>query len=183
MNAYEKSQQLQLEGTDAEQVAVIKGLLKKPVPIASLRQYLRDNGMLLKTRDGWAGTLAEVQDSNIDALVDALDDPRQETISTHEPRWGAAFITTVNGLVAGGLLTQDQADAVLTLGGGLAYPDLTVEQFAEQREVGEALQLKQDALDLITNTAYEAAAAEYRSADGTPDSIKQAALDVINGGV
>jgi hypothetical protein len=71
--------------------------------------------------------------------------------------------------------------AVAALGGGWLFADLTAEQFAAQRTAATALAAKEAALDLVQNTACEAARDEYRKADSTPESIVAAAVAVLGG--
>ena len=137
MNAYEKAQSLQLTGTDAEIVATLKTLTASKIAIADLRVYLRDAGMLVKTRSGWSGTLASTTGPlapAIDALVDAMEDRTLENVRTDiNPTWAGMLSQALGGLVLGQVITTEQRDAVLALGGGLLYPTLTVEEFAGQR--------------------------------------------------
>jgi len=157
MNAYQTAKKYELTGTDAEIVAIIRKLTIKNVSLAGLRQYLRDNEMLFQTRTGWDGTLAAVNNPSIDKLIDALGDPRQQTISTTEPRWAVPFHDTVVGLLAGGVLTQQQADAVMALGGGYQFADLTVEDYTEQKEAGQLLDEKRAIVEEARNAEIELA--------------------------
>jgi hypothetical protein len=70
-------------------------------------------------------------------------------------------------------------DSFYALDGGRPYKSLTVEQLAAQRTTAESLEAKQAALDLVQNTASEAAREEYRKADSTPESIIAAAVAVL----
>lgn len=63
---------------------------------------------------------------------------------------------------------------------GLTYTSLAgTAVTAEQCQAAWLLQLKSDALDLVRNTASEAAAEEYRKADSTPQTIIAAAIAVL----
>lgn len=138
MNAYQTALDLGLTGTDAEKVAVLQLLTASAIKIPDLRKLFRETGLLIKGRSGWTGALAAVESSAIDILTDALDDPNQQTIETNKQVWGPLFAQTLAGLVAATLITQIQSNAVLSLGGGQPFADLTVEQFAAQGDEYES---------------------------------------------
>jgi hypothetical protein len=72
--------------------------------------------------------------------------------------------------------------AVAALGGGWLFADLTAEEFAAQRTAAESIAGKIAALELVVNTANEAARTEYRKSDSTPESIVAAAVAVLEAG-
>lgn len=190
MNAYEKSQELNLNGTDAAKVAILQTLTVSDIPTKSLARLLREESLLLWTGDKYVGsiqTLATSQGANpqfvagIDELKSAVFGGSAESLLTTVPEWSVKVWSIVSAIVS---LVPDTAgliDRVYALDGGRPYKDLTVEQFAAQRTAAESIAVKQAALDLVTNTACEAAREEYRKSDSTPESIIAAAVTVLGG--
>ena len=178
MNAYQTALDLGLTGTDAEKVAVLQLLTASAIKIPDLRKLFRETGLLIKGRSGWTGALAAVESSAIDILTDALDDPNQQTIETNKQVWGPLFAQTLAGLVAATLITQIQSNAVLSLGGGQPFADLTVEQFAAQGDAETATEDRESAYAGIVakaNAATSQAALALEQAL-TPEQITAAGV-------
>ena len=184
-NAYQKSIELELEGTDQEQVTVLKSLTSRPISTDDLANLMLNEDLLYVGKNNVTmGELAAVDHPMLHKLYTALFTPRaSKTISTHEPKWGVNFKLTIDNLLSLGKITQEQHDGVLALGGGLAYPDLTLVEFANQRneaavaqEAADVLVAQESALMAIqdkTVAVAEAAAEAYR-AGLTPEEITAA---------
>lgn len=163
MNAYEKSVALGLTGTDQEKVDVLKMITATPIRLDYLLEMLNFRGMLRKTdgsqgQERWVGTLQNLKAAlialNLTEKVAAYEmwfshvtNPRQVTWDTRFPQWAAAFYAmeqSFAGLTLGTpeapLVMPSQADfdAVIALGGGRPYSNLTDQQFAAQRSAAQA---------------------------------------------
>lgn len=198
MNAYEKSVELGLSGTDAEIVAALRatGVTVSKIDLAYLMELLNFRGMLRKTdgsggQERWIGTLqnlkAALVASNQAAAVVAYEtwfshvtNPRQTHWDTSQPAYASGFWAMKSTFAdADGMPTSADFAAVVALGGGWLFAALTVEEFAAQKAAAELLAAKQSALDLAQNTAAEAAREEYRKVDSTPQTIVAAAVAVL----
>jgi len=196
MNAYETSINLGLTGTDAEQVATLKatGVTARPIVLAELLFLLNFRGMLTKlvnnnSDEKWSGTVLAmkaaiaadaVATAHVDRWLSHITNPRNTHWDTTDANYAAPF-WAMSQAVAGGPGMPSAADfaAVAALGGGWLFADLTAERFAAQRTAATALAAKEAALDLVQNTAAEAARTEYRKSDSTPQSIVAAAVAVL----
>lgn len=195
--AFEFAQQLGLTGTDSEivdQLAAL-GVTERPISLAYLMEMLNLRGMLRKTdgsggQERWVGTLQNLKAAlvamNQTEAVTAYEtwfshvtNPRQVSWDTTLSEYAAGFWAMRQNF-AGVENMPSVADfaAIADLGGGWKFATLTVQQFADQR----TLAAKEAALDLVRNTASEAAAEECRKADSTPESIIAAAVAVLEAG-
>ena len=198
MNAYETSISLGLTGTDAEKVATLKatGVTARSIVLSDLLFLLNFRGMLTKlvsnnSDEKWSGTVLAmkaaiagdaVATAHVDRWLSHITNPRNTHWDTTDANYAGAF-WALSQAVAGGPGMPSVADfaAVAALGGGWLFADLTTEQFAAQRTASETLAEKTVALELVTNTALEAAREEYRQANSTPESIIAAASAVLGG--
>lgn len=190
MSAYQKSLELNLEGTDAQKVAILQTLTVYDIPAKSLARLLREESLLLWTGEKYVGsiqTLVTSQGANaqfvagIDELKSAVFGGSADSLLTTVPKWSVKVWSIVSEIVA---LVPDTAgliDRVYALNGGRPYKDLTAQEFAAQRSEAESIAVKNTALDLVQNTAAEAAREEYRKADSTPQTIIAAAVAVLGG--
>ena len=188
MNGYEKAQALGLTGTDAEVVAVLQTLTTSDIPVKSLARLLREEGLLLWTGEKYVGSIQALVTApvvneqfvaGIDELKSAVFGGSAETLLTTVPQWAAKVWAIVSAIVA---LVPDTAgivEKVYALDGGRPYKDLTLQQFAAQRTTAASIAGKLAALELVVNTAAEAAREEYRKSDSTPESIVDAAVSVL----
>lgn len=194
--AYEYAQQLGLTGTDSEIVAQLTslGVTERPINLADLMEMLNLRGMLRKTdgsggQERWVGTLQNLKAALValsqtesvtayETWFSHVTNPRQVSWDTTLPEYASGFWAMRQNF-AGVENMPSVADfaAIADLGGGWKYAALTVQQFADQR----TLAAKQAVLDLVRNTASEAAAEECRKADSTPESIIAAAVAVLGG--
>lgn len=188
MNGYEQSVALNLAGTDAEKVAILKTLTVSDIPVRSLACLLREEGLLLWTGEKYTGsiqTLVSAPGANqqfvdgIDELKSAVFGGSAETLLTTVPKWAGKVWAIVSAIVALVPDTEGIVEKVYALDGGRPHKDLTVQEFAAQRTAAESIAGKLAALELVTNTAPEAAREEYRKTDSTPETIVAAAIAVL----
>ena len=151
MNAYEKSQQLGLTGTDAEIMAAMKatGVTARSIVLSELLFLLNFRGMLTKlvsnnSDEKWAGTVLamkaaiaadSVATAHVDRWLSHITNPRNTHWDTTDAAYSAPF-WAMGQAVAGGPGMPSVADfaAVAALGGGWLFADLTATQFAAQRQ-------------------------------------------------
>ena len=194
MNAYAKAQQLGLTGTDAEIVAALQstGVTARSIVLSELLFLLNFRGMLTKlvsnnADEKWTGSVLAMKSAiaadptataHVDRWLSHITNPRNTHWDTTDASYSAPFWALSQAVAGGpGMPSSDDFAAVAALGGGWLFADLTAEQFAAQRESAA----KQTALDLVANTATEAAREELRKEDSTPASIVAAALAVLEG--
>lgn len=160
MNAYEKSQQLGLTGTDAEIVATLRatGLTARPIVLSELLFLLNFRGMLTKlvsnnADEKWTGTVLAMKaaisadataTAHVDRWLSHITNPRNTHWDTSDASYAGPFWALSQAVAGGpGMPTAEDFAAVAALGGGWLFADLTVEQFAEQRAAAEAVAVKQ----------------------------------------
>jgi hypothetical protein len=190
MNAYEKAQELGLIGDDAAQVAILRTLTSGDILGTKLGKWLGERNLLSWDGSTWFGTLQDLIDAGaitgdsltgIRQLKAVLVGPRGDGLATTDPAWAPMVFAIISGIAQVSPDAAEMIDSFYALDGGRPYKDLTVEQFAEQRDDAIAMAAKQAALDLVRNTASEAAAEEYRKSESTPASIVAAAVAVLEG--
>lgn len=150
MNAYEKSLELGLTGTDAEKVAVLQTLSVSNISSTNVRIWLRqdrDPALLAWDGSAWYGTLQDLQTAG--QLTAAMSAGIRELKAVMLE--GGELRTTVPGpagrvwaIVAGiaQILGGDQSatiDSFYALDGGRPYKSLTAAAFAQQRADAERL--------------------------------------------
>ena len=187
MNAYAKSIELGLTGTDAEIVAALTatGVTARKIDLAYLMELLNFRGMLRKTdgsggQERWIGTL-----QNLKAALVALNqtasvteyetwfshvtNPRQSYWDTSLPEYAAGF-WAMKLVFADSSSMPSSADfaAVAALGGGWMFADLTVEQFAAQRTAAQTAEarstLESEWVSILNEGVNPALAAADRTA-------------------
>ena len=173
MNAYEKSQQLGLTGTDAEIVAVLKTLTQSDIPGKSLGKWLGERNLLSWDGTAWFGTLQTLLDNGsitgtaadgIKQLKAVLVGPRGDGLETTNPLWAGLVFTTISGIAQASQDAVVLIDSFYALDGGRPYKDLTEQHFASQRSAAEEMAAKdaiREQLDQALNkigTAEEAEA-------------------------
>jgi hypothetical protein len=192
-NAYEKAQQLELTGTDAEIVAQLKatGITAAAIALPDLLHMMNFRGMLTKlvsnqTDEKWTGTVLAMKAAlvamdqtesvvSLDRWLSHITNPRNSTFDTREPAHAAPFWAM--RIAFGGQATMPTLadfDAVADLGGGWLFATLTEQQYASQKAAAE----KEAAVAAVVvkcNAAREAAEAESRLAESTPTTIAAAA--------
>jgi hypothetical protein len=187
MNAYEKAKSLQLTGTDAEIVAVLQSLTVADIPCKAIARLLREESLLLWTGEKYRGAIQQAVESpgipsqfidGIDELKSAVFGGSAEYLQTTVPFWAGRVAAIMAAIAQVIPQTAGLVDRVYALDGGRPWRDLTVEQFAALRSAAESQSVKQVALDKVL-AATEAAQAEYRKANSTPESIVAAAVAVL----
>lgn len=155
MNAYEKAQSLGLTGEPADIVAKLQTVTATPISLAYLMELLNFRGMLRKTdglngQERWIGTLPNLKAAlvagNQTASVAAYEmwfshvtNPRQVLWDTTKPEYSESFAAMKAAYAdQEGMPTSADFAAVVALGGGKPYAELTVEQYQAQATVAQA---------------------------------------------
>ncbi len=189
MNGYEKAQALNLTGTDAEIVAVLKTLTVSNIAVDAVRVWLRENLL-------WFRTSPTTMGGSIQAVIESPQTPSEtkqqlglfwsavfgdgaRNLLTTVPTWAGLVWQIIQGLTQAAPDAAALVDSFYALDGGRPYKDLTLQQFATQRATAAVLETKQAALDLVQNTAAEAAREEFRKSNSTSESIIAAAVAVL----
>lgn len=150
MNAYEKSLELGLTGTDAEKVAVLQTLSVSNISAANVRLWLMvDRTPPLLSWDGqaWYGTLQDLESSGQlpTPMRDGIRELKSVMLANGElrttiPAPAGKVWAIVSGIAQ--ILGGDQSatiDSFYALDGGRPYKSLTAAAFAQQRADAERL--------------------------------------------
>lgn len=187
MNAYEKSIELGLTGTDAEKVAVLQTLSVSNISSTNVRIWLRqDRDPVLLAWDGsaWYGTLQDLQTAG--QLTPAMSAGIRELKAVMLE--GGELRTTIPGpagrvwaIVAGiaQILGGDQSatiDSFYALDGGRPYKGITAAALAAQRADAERLSAADAYYATIMNEHIAPVASDPAR---TVDSIRAAFLQAV----
>jgi len=154
MNAYEKAQQLGLTGTDSESVAALKatGVTVRSIVLSELLFLLNFRGMLTKlvsnnADEKWTGTVLAMKaaiaadptaTAHVDRWLSHITNPRNIHWDTTDSAYSGPFWAMAQAVAGGpGMPSVEDFAAVAALGGGWLFSDLTVEQFAAQRDAAQ----------------------------------------------
>lgn len=142
--AFEKAQQLQLQGTDAEIVAVLQSLSVSNISAANVRTWLRqdrDTALLAWDGSAWYGTLQDLQTAGqLSApMATGLRELKAVMLEggelrTTSPGPAGKVWAIVQGIAQ--ILGGDQTatiDSFYSLDGGRPYKSITVTEYAQQR--------------------------------------------------
>lgn len=175
--------------TDEEIVAILHTLTVHDIAVESVRTWFREKELWLERSTGqmfgplqvaYEQAPQEAKDG-LDYLYDAVFAKSAEYLRTTEPVWAQKAYSLVQLILQLSPGSSNLVDSFYALDGGRPYKDLTLEQFAAQRTASESIAGKVAALELVTNTAAEAAREECRKSDSTPESIIAAGRSVLEG--
>ena len=135
------AQQLGLQGTDAEQVAILQTLTQGPIQTSEVRRWAREQGLWYRQADGqMGGTLQTAyaaataqQKAALDLFYAAVWGDSALLLRTTEPQY-AGQVWQIVQVISG--LSADAAALVnsfYSLDGGRPYKALTTTEFASQR--------------------------------------------------
>lgn len=161
MNAYEKSIQLGLTGTDAEKVVSLRttGVTARPILLSELLFLLNFRGMLTKrvsnnSDEKWAGTVLAmkaaiaadpVATAHVDRWLSHITNPRNTHWDTTDPNYSAPFWAMSQAVAGGpGMPTADDFVSVAALGGGWLFWTLTLEEYQSQKAAAQAAIAQQE---------------------------------------
>jgi hypothetical protein len=141
MNAYQKSNELGLSGTDAEIVAVLQTLTAGKIDPTDVRRWLRENGLWYRRPDGsMGGTLQTVytaataqQKTGLDQFFAAVFGDSAISLRTTEPVYAGQVWQIVQVIASLSPEAAGLVDSFYALDGGRPFRDLTVEAYAQQK--------------------------------------------------
>jgi hypothetical protein len=187
MNAYEKSIDLQLTGTDAEKVAILQTLSVSNISAVNVRLWLMvDRTPPLLSWDGqaWYGTLQELESSGqLPApMRDGIRELKSVMLANGElrttiPAPAGKVWAIVSGIAQ--ILGGDQSatiDSFYALDGGRPFKALTAATFAQQRADAERLSAADAYFATIMNEHIAPVASDPAR---TVDSIRAAFLQAV----
>ena len=159
MNGYEKAQLLNLTGTDAEIVAVLKTLTVSNIAVDAVRVWLRENLLWFRSSPTtMGGAIQQVIESpatpnetkqQLGIFWSAVFGDGAQNLLTTVPTWAGLVWTIIQGLTQAAPDAAALIDSFYALDGGRPYKSLTVEQFSAQRTAAESLAEK---LEIISAT-------------------------------
>lgn len=149
MNAYEKAQSLGLTGETTEIVAKLQTLTAGPIPVANVLQWFDEQGLgeLDPIENSWVGTLVDLVrnpqtpspvSSGLRKLFAHLAKRTSQTVDTTDLSYSVEVFALLGALIQMGVVTAEQRDSFYALDGGRPYKDLSVEQFAAQKQAAES---------------------------------------------
>lgn len=145
MSAYQKSLDLNLTGESAVIVDVLKTLTVRPILVADIIQWFDDEnlGELDPIANAWTGSLVDLVlnpatpieiATGIRDLFKHLAKRTSVSIESNLPTWSVKIYGLIQALIYMQSITEEQVGKFYALGGGLAFPDITVDQFNLQKQ-------------------------------------------------
>jgi hypothetical protein len=154
MNGYEKAQALGLTGTDAEIVAVLKTLTVSNIAVDAVRVWLRENLLWFRSSPTtMGGAIQQVIDSDqtpdetkqqLGIFWSAVFGDGAQNLLTAVPTWAGLVWQIIQGLTQAAPDAAALVDSFYALDGGRPYKDLTVQEFAAQRDAAAAEASRQE---------------------------------------
>lgn len=187
MSAYEYALANNIVGTDEEIVAQVKatGITQRAIELSHLLELLNFRNLLRKT-DGsqgderWKGTLQNLKGvlvalglteavTGYETWFSHVTNPRSITWDTSKPEYAAQFWQLYQNFAGQpDMPTEDDFQAIASLGGGFRFANLTVEAFVSQKASATLQAQKKSLEDAAINTLQQ-----FREAlsawDGTGD--------------
>jgi len=150
--------------SDADIRVELSALTVNPIPIADLENFLDFEGLAKRNAitGAWQGPLIDVINDGgllgegLEELFSHINKPRSVHVATDKPEWAIKAEDLLNGLVATGVITQEQHDGFHALGGGYKYTDLVVADVTDAFTLMDA-EDEQKALAEAAATAAELA--------------------------
>lgn len=142
---------------NADKAALLSSLTGNPIDLQALENLLGDEGLAWRDEitGNWAGPVPAVVAAGgllgegVAELLRHLNKIRSVHIESDKPEWALKCSTLLAGLVLAGVITQEQSDKVIALGGGLRYGVVS----------------EQDIVDALAEEAAHQAAQEQAAAD------------------
>jgi hypothetical protein len=169
MNAYQKSNELGLSGTDAEIVAVLQTLTAGKIDPTDVRRWLRENGLWYRRPDSsMGGTLQAVyaaataqQKTGLDQFFAAVFGDSAVSLRTTEPVYAGQVWQIVQMIASLSPEAAGLVDSFYALDGGRPFKDLTAAAYAAQKadaaRIAAADQWLAKVLNEVINPAGSAA--------------------------
>lgn len=146
----------ELGDLSAEQKAeIISSRTIRPIPLADLENLLSFEGLAWRNEitGSWEGQLIEVMNlggeigEGLVELFRHINKTRSIQIETNQAEWAVKCRRLLDGLVIGGVLTQEQSDKVVALGGGRPYQNVDDEQVINEILQEEARVARQERIN------------------------------------
>ena len=159
---------------NADKAALLSSLTGNPIDLQALENLLGDEGLAWRDEitGNWAGPVPAVVATGGDLgagvaeLLRHLNKIRSVHIESDKPEWALKCSSLLAGLVLAGVITQEQSDKVIALGGGLRH-GVVSEQDIVDAVAEEAARVAQEAIDAANYDAYMAQADKWHAAYNT----------------
>ena len=140
--------------TNPEIAGILSSFTNVDIPLAEVENFLDFEGLAARNAitGNWEGALVDVIGGASQELSDGvselfvhLNKPRSTQIATTQEEWALKSSSLLAGLVAGGIITQAQADGFVALGGGLRHGAVTDVDVAQSKTDYENMLAQQEA--------------------------------------
>ena len=144
---------------NSEKALILSAVTNSPINLGELENLLDSEEILWhdEISGNWTGPLVTYMTGNSDAISDGIKEllrhmskSRSTQIDSHLAEWGLKCKGLLEGLVLVSVISQDQSDAVLSLGGGRKHGDVSV------ADIEQAISDHED--ELAEKAAQQAAA-------------------------
>ena len=134
---------------------IISSRTIRPISLAELENLLSFEGLAWRNEitGSWEGPLVEVMNlggeigEGLVELFRHINKTRSVQIETNKAEWAVKCRRLLDGLVTGGVITQEQSDKVVALGGGRPYQGVDDEQVINETLQEEAKAARQSRVD------------------------------------
>jgi hypothetical protein len=152
--------------TNPEIAGILSSFTNVDIQLSEVENFLDFEGLAKRNpiSGNWEGVLVNVT-AGVSELFVHLNKPRSTQIATTQEEWALKSSALLAGLVAGGIITQAQADGFVALGGGLRHGVVTEADVTQSKTDYENMlaQLEADRIAEEERMAAEAAKQELIS--------------------
>lgn len=148
---------------NADKAALLSSLTVHPIDLQPLENLLSDEGLAWRDEitGNWSGPVPAVVavggelGAGVAELLRHLNKIRSVHIESNKPEWALKCSSLLAGLVLAGVITQEQSDKVIALGGGLRH-GVVSEQDILDVIAEEDARIAQEAADSATRQSLQA---------------------------
>lgn len=159
---------------NADKAALLSSLTGNPIDLQALENLLGDEGLAWRDEitGNWAGPVPAVVagggelGAGVAELLRHLNKIRSVHIESNRPEWALKCSSLLTGLVLAGVITQEQSDKVIALGGGLRHGVIS-EQDVVDAIAEEEARVAQEAVDAANLAAHTVEAEKWAAAYNT----------------
>ena len=152
----------------ADKASLLSSLTGNPIDLQALENFLSDEGLAWRDEitGNWAGPVPAVVavggdlGAGVAELLRHLNKIRSVHIESNKPEWALKCSSLLAGLVLAGVITQEQSDAVIALGGGRRHGIISEQDVLDAIAAEEALEAEREA-EAAINAAFEVQAEKW----------------------
>tara|TARA_R100000406_G_scaffold32567_1_gene21316 strand:+ start:4278 stop:4880 length:603 start_codon:yes stop_codon:yes gene_type:complete len=146
---------------NAEKAALLSSLTGNPIDLQALENLLGDEGLAWRDEitGNWSGPIPALVElggelgEGVAELLRHLNKIRSVHIESDKPEWALKCSSLLAGLVIAGVITQEQSDKVIALGGGLRHGVISEQDIADAIAEEDA-RVAQEAVDAANYEAH-----------------------------